>query len=66
MLITEKRRIGLLHEMATAYKQQHYFEEGICEVRALTATPLDKELFLKLKEKNERCDRQKSRAGNPC
>lgn len=51
MLITEKRRIGLLPEMATAYKQQHYFEEGICEVRALTATPLDKELFLKLKEK---------------
>ncbi len=51
MLITEKRRIGLLHEMATAYKQQHYFEEGVCEVQALTATPLDKKLFLKLKEK---------------
>ncbi len=38
MLITEKRRIGLLYEMAESYKQQYYFEEGICEVTAITAS----------------------------
>lgn len=51
MLITEKRRIGLLPEMAEAYKQQYYFEEGICEVRAVTAAPMSAELTEKLKEK---------------
>ncbi len=51
MLITEKRRIGLLFEMAEAYKQQYYFEEGICEVRAVTAAPMSQALTEKLKEK---------------
>ena len=51
MLITEKRRIGLLPEMTEAYKQQYYFEEGICEVRATTAAPMSAELTEKLKAK---------------
>ncbi|MBS7224715.1 MAG: ATP synthase F1 subunit delta [Clostridiaceae bacterium] len=51
MLITEKRRIGLLYEMAESYKQQYYFEEGICEVTAVTASPMDADLIEKLKEK---------------
>ncbi len=51
MLITEKQRIGLLYEMAEAYKQQYYFEEGICEVCATTAAPMDTALSDKLKEK---------------
>lgn len=51
MLITEKRRIGLLHDMADAYKQQLYLEEGICEVRAITAAPLSAELAEKLQNK---------------
>ena len=51
MLITEKRRIGLLPEMTEAYKQQYYFEEGICEVHATTAAPMSAELTEKLKAK---------------
>lgn len=50
-LITEKRRIGLLPEMTEAYRQQYYFEEGICEVRAVTASPMSEELTEKLKAK---------------
>ena len=32
MLTTEKGRIGLIHEMREAYKEQYYFENGIAEV----------------------------------
>lgn len=51
MLITEKRRISLIFEMAESYKQQYYFEEGICEVTAITAAPMDDALTEKLKNK---------------
>ena len=32
MLVTDKNRIGLIHEMCQAYKEQYYFENGIVEV----------------------------------
>lgn len=51
MLITEKRRISMLNDMAEAYKQQLYLEEGICEVHAVTAAPLSAELTQKLQNK---------------
>ena len=59
MLITEKRRIGLLPEMTEAYKQQYYFEEGICEVRATTAAPMSAELTEKAQSQNVLCDGKK-------
>ncbi|MBS6777758.1 MAG: F0F1 ATP synthase subunit alpha [Butyricicoccus pullicaecorum] len=34
MLVTDKGRSGLIHEMCQAYKEQYYFENGIVEVRA--------------------------------
>ena len=37
MLVTDKGRIGLIHEMCQAYKEQYYFENGIVEVLAVTA-----------------------------
>ena len=37
MLITEKGRVGLIHSMREAYKEHYYFENGIVEVRAITA-----------------------------
>lgn len=54
MLLTEKNRIGLLQEMAQAYKNLYYFDEGICEVTAVTAVPLMGDLFEKLKDKMTR------------
>ena len=39
MLVTDKGRIGLIHEMCQAYKEQYYFENGIVEVLAVTAVP---------------------------
>lgn len=51
MLITEKGRAGLLHEMAQSYKEQYYFDEGVCEVTAITAAPMDKQLSDKLRKK---------------
>ena len=40
MLVTDKGRIGLIHEMCQAYKEQYYFENGIVEVHAITAKPM--------------------------
>lgn len=51
MLITEKGRAGLLFEMAESYKDLYYFEEGICEVLAITAAPMTQELSEKLRTK---------------
>lgn len=51
MLITEKGRVGLIHEMLRAYREQYYFEHGIVEVRAITAEPLSAALTEKLKAK---------------
>ena len=43
MLTTEKGRIGLIHEMREAYKEQYYFENNIAEVCAVTAVPMSDE-----------------------
>ena len=51
LLITDKRRIGLIHEMRQAYKEQYYFDNGIVEVRAITAKPMGAALTEKLKAK---------------
>ena len=51
MLITEKRRIGLIGEMADAYKELYYQEEGICEVTAVTAVALSESQAERLREK---------------
>ncbi|MFR3788267.1 ATP synthase F1 subunit delta [Agathobaculum desmolans] len=51
MLITEKGRVGLIHDMREAYKEHYYFENGIVEVRAITAKPLSAALTDKLKSK---------------
>ena len=51
LLLTEKRRIGLIHEMAEAYRDLYYLEAGICAVTAVTAIPLDEEQMEKLKNK---------------
>lgn len=51
MLITEKRRIGLIQSMCEAYKEQYYLENGIVEVRATTARPMSEALKKKLKDK---------------
>ena len=51
MLITEKGRVGLIHEMYQAYKEHYYFENGIVEVRAITAKPMSEALTEKLKAK---------------
>ncbi|MGN0993790.1 MAG: ATP synthase F1 subunit delta [Butyricicoccus sp.] len=53
MLITEKGRVGAIAEMAEAYKELYYFEEGICEVVAVTAAPMTAGNLEKLKEKME-------------
>ncbi len=54
MLITEKGRIGGLLEMQEAYKQRYYDEQGICEVLATTAVPMDEALTEKLRVKLEK------------
>lgn len=51
MLIAEKGRVGLIHSMREAYKEHYYFENGIVEVRAITAKPLSAALAEKLKAK---------------
>ena len=51
MLITEKGRVGLIHDMREAYKEHCYFENGIVEVRAITAKPMSAALTEKLKAK---------------
>ena len=51
MLITEKGRVSLIHSMREAYKEHYYFENGIVEVRAITAKPLSAALAEKLKAK---------------
>ena len=51
LLLTEKRRIGLIHEMAEAYRDLYYLEAGICAVTAVTAIPLDEVQMEKLKNK---------------
>lgn len=51
MLLTEKNRITLIFEITESYKQQYYFEQGICEVTAITAEELDDALLEKLKNK---------------
>ena len=51
MLITEKGRVGLIEHMYQAYKEQYYFENGIVEVRAITAKPMSEALTEKLKAK---------------
>ena len=51
MLTTEKGRIGLIHEMREAYKEQYYFENNIAEVCAVTAVPMSDALRDRLKNK---------------
>lgn len=51
LLITEKGRVGLIQEMREAYKEHYYFENGIVEVRAITAKPMSEALTEKLKTK---------------
>lgn len=51
LLLTEKRRIGLIHEMAEAYRDLYYLEAGICAVTAVTAIPLTGDQMEKLKNK---------------
>ncbi len=53
MLLTDKNRIGLVQDMCQAYKDHYYFENGIIEVRAITANPLNSALSKKLKAKME-------------
>lgn len=48
MLLTEKRRIGLIAEIRKAYQDQYYFEENIAEVVAVTASPMAEDLQTKL------------------
>lgn len=51
LLLTEKRRIGLIAEICKSYRDQYYFDEGIAEVVAVTAAPMEKALQEKLREK---------------
>lgn len=51
MLITDKGRIGLISDMCEAYKDLYYFEQGIVEVRAVTASPMSETLTSKLRDK---------------
>ena len=53
MLVTDKGRIGLIHEMCQAYKEQYYFENGIVEVLAVTAVPMSAALTDKLRGRME-------------
>ncbi len=51
LLLTEKRRIGLIHEMAVAYRDYYYLEAGMCAVTAITAVALTEEQMKKLQDK---------------
>lgn len=51
LLLVDKRRIGLIHEMAQAYRDLYYLEAGICAVTAITAIALDDDQIEKLKNK---------------
>ena len=51
LLLTEKRRIGLIHEMAAAYQDLYYLDAGMCGVTAITAVALTEEQMEKLKNK---------------
>lgn len=51
MLLTDKRRIGLIAEIRKAYQDQYYFEENIAEVVAVTASPMEAALQDKLRSK---------------
>ena len=51
MLTTEKGRIGRIHEMREAYKEQYYFENNIAEGCAVTAVPMSDALRDRLKNK---------------
>lgn len=51
LLLTEKRRIGLIHEMAVAFRDCYYLEAGMCAVTAITAVALTDEQMEKLKDK---------------
>lgn len=53
MLITEKNRVSLIHDMRQAYKDYYYLQHGIIEVRAVTAQPMSEALTEKLKRKME-------------
>jgi len=53
MLITDKGRVGLVQDMCQAYKERFYFENGIIEVRAITAKQMSDALSQKLKNKME-------------
>lgn len=62
MLVTDKGRIGLIHEMCQAYKEQYYFENGIVEVLAVTAVPMSAALTDKLRGKMEQVTGKKVEA----
>jgi F-type H+-transporting ATPase subunit delta len=51
MLITDKCRVGEIFQMEQAYKEQLYLDQGICEVVAVTAVPLDAETSKRLQKK---------------
>ncbi len=51
LLLTEKRRIGLIREMTAAYQDFYYLEAGMCAVTAITAVALTSEQMEKLKDK---------------
>ena len=60
MLVTDKGRIGLIHEMCQAYKEQYYFENGIVEVLAVTAVPMSAALTDKLRGKMDKAAQKMS------
>lgn len=64
MLTTEKGRIGLIHEMREAYKEQYYFENNIAEVCAVTAVPMSDALRDRLKNKMQAVTGRAGRARN--
>lgn len=51
LLITDKGRIGLVSDMCEAYKELYYQDNGIAEVLAVTARPMNDALAAKLREK---------------
>lgn len=54
LLLTEKHRIGMIHDMAQAYRDFYYLDEGICAVTAVTAIALDENQMNELKNKMTR------------